>query len=87
MTVGEMRTRLYLLYPGDAWKKKVNNMKETQVIAIYMSKPHKGKNSPTPSKPSLYPSTLTDVTDIYWTCTRCGANLDPGEKCDCEETT
>lgn len=21
----------------------------------------------------------------YWTCSRCGANLDPNEKCDCEE--
>ncbi len=21
----------------------------------------------------------------YWTCPECGANLDPGEKCDCEE--
>lgn len=20
----------------------------------------------------------------YWTCPRCGAHLDPGEKCDCE---
>ena len=21
----------------------------------------------------------------YWTCPYCGANLDPGEKCDCQE--
>ncbi|MFG6378706.1 MAG: hypothetical protein K1W19_10405 [Lachnospiraceae bacterium] len=21
----------------------------------------------------------------YWTCSLCGANLDSGEKCDCEE--
>ena len=21
----------------------------------------------------------------YYTCERCGANLDPGEKCDCEK--
>ena len=21
----------------------------------------------------------------YWTCPLCGANLDPNEKCDCEE--
>lgn len=21
----------------------------------------------------------------YWTCPECGANLDPGEKCDCKE--
>lgn len=23
----------------------------------------------------------------YWTCPNCGANLDPGERCDCETTT
>jgi hypothetical protein len=23
----------------------------------------------------------------YWTCPNCGANLDPGEKCDCENET
>ena len=22
----------------------------------------------------------------YWTCPHCGANLDPGEKCDCQDT-
>ena len=22
---------------------------------------------------------------FYWTCPECGANLDPGERCDCEE--
>ncbi len=21
----------------------------------------------------------------YWTCSECGANLDPGEKCDCDK--
>lgn len=21
----------------------------------------------------------------YWTCPYCGANLDPGEKCDCQQ--
>lgn len=20
---------------------------------------------------------------VYWTCPRCGTNLDPGERCDC----
>ena len=23
----------------------------------------------------------------YWTCPDCGANLDPGEKCDCKNET
>ena len=22
----------------------------------------------------------------YWTCPYCGANLDPGEKCDCDKS-
>ena len=22
---------------------------------------------------------------LYWTCERCGANLDPGEPCDCRD--
>lgn len=22
---------------------------------------------------------------MYWTCPLCGANLDPGEACDCQE--
>lgn len=22
--------------------------------------------------------------EFYWTCPLCGANLDPGEKCDCQ---
>ena len=26
-------------------------------------------------------------TSYYHTCDKCGANLDPGEKCDCEEIT
>ena len=21
----------------------------------------------------------------YWTCPHCGANLDPGERCDCQD--
>lgn len=25
------------------------------------------------------------MSRVYWTCTCCGANLDPGEKCDCEK--
>lgn len=25
-------------------------------------------------------------SSYYWTCPHCGANLDPGEKCDCRQT-
>lgn len=24
------------------------------------------------------------MSTYYWTCPHCGANLDPGEKCDCQ---
>lgn len=24
------------------------------------------------------------MSTYYWTCPKCGANLDPGESCDCE---
>lgn len=24
---------------------------------------------------------------LYWTCPRCGSNLDAGERCDCERQT
>jgi len=27
------------------------------------------------------------MSTYYWTCPECGANLDPGEKCDCEQDT
>ena len=23
--------------------------------------------------------------NYFWTCPHCGANLDPGEKCDCQQ--
>lgn len=25
------------------------------------------------------------MNTYYWTCPYCGANLDPGERCDCDE--
>lgn len=25
------------------------------------------------------------MSTYYWTCPKCGANLDPGEQCDCRE--
>lgn len=30
---------------------------------------------------------MREVHKYYWTCEYCGANLDPGEKCDCPEST
>jgi hypothetical protein len=28
---------------------------------------------------------LIEEEKYYWTCPKCGANNDPGERCDCEK--
>jgi len=35
MTVESMRREIATKYPGEGWKKKVKNMHESQVIAVY----------------------------------------------------
>lgn len=37
MNVAMMRTEIIKAYPGESWKKKVKNMPENQVVAIYNS--------------------------------------------------
>lgn len=43
MTTEEMRRRISAVYNGLSWKKKVANMPERQVYAIYMSFKKSGK--------------------------------------------
>ena len=43
MTTEEMRRRISAVYNGLSWKKKVANMPERQVYAIYMSFKKNGK--------------------------------------------
>lgn len=38
-----MRIRLLSAYPGDKWKKKVENMSDNQVIAIHKRLESQGK--------------------------------------------
>ena len=47
MTVAEMRCAIYDIYPGDKWHKKVENMPDNQVTAVYFRFLAKGQFSPT----------------------------------------
>ena len=38
MTVNQMRAEVAKLYPGEAWKKKVENMPDYQILALYRRK-------------------------------------------------
>ena len=37
MTVAEMRCAIYDIYPGGIWHRRVENMPDDQVIAVYRS--------------------------------------------------
>lgn len=37
MNIAMMRSEIIKAYPGESWKKKVKNMPENQVVAIYNS--------------------------------------------------
>ena len=43
MTVSQMRARIAEVYTGKGWKRKVDNMPEYQVIAVYHSFLRSGK--------------------------------------------
>lgn len=47
MTPAQMRCAIYDIYPGDSWHKKVENMPDNQVVAVYMRFLAKGQFSPT----------------------------------------
>lgn len=36
-TLNQMKARLYSKYPGKAWKKKVDQMTDSQIIAVWYS--------------------------------------------------
>lgn len=50
ISVEQMRAAIYDVYPGWAWKEKVDNMLDDQVIAIYYSFLKKGKFEQKPKK-------------------------------------
>lgn len=43
MTVSNMRKAITNVYPGEKWKKKVERMSDSQVMAIYYSFEKSGK--------------------------------------------
>lgn len=58
MTVEEMRVAIAKVYKGDGWKRKVHNMPDYQVTAIYFSFLEAGKFD----KPK---QTTTKPKDVY----------------------
>lgn len=58
MTVSQMRARIAEVYAGKAWRLKVDNMPEYQVIAVYHSFKESGKfEKKTQTKPAQRPAT------------------------------
>lgn len=43
MTVDAMRSYILQMYPGESWKRKVYNMRDSQVMAVYFSFKNKNK--------------------------------------------
>lgn len=43
MSVDQMRDKVKEAYPGAEWKRKVNNMGENQIIALYYKFRNEGK--------------------------------------------
>lgn len=41
MSVEQMRNHLYDAYPGDKWRRKVEQMTDKQVVAVYFSILHR----------------------------------------------
>ena len=88
MNVNYMREHVKQRYKGPTWATKVKNMSDEQVIAIYRSM-FIATNSIYGIKPREIPThnqnnMSMDINKFYNTCSRCGANNDPGERCDCD---
>ncbi len=43
MTIEQMKMRIFEVYPGPAWKAKVQEMANDQIIALYYSLVKRGK--------------------------------------------
>lgn len=89
MNVNYMREHVKQRYKGPTWATKVKNMSDEQVIAIYrsifiMENSTYGTFGNTP-KQIILDECSTNKNKFYNACRSCGANLDPGERCDCDE--
>ena len=52
MSIDEMRDRIAKVYPGEKWKRKVANMYDDQVIAVYYKFAREGRFNPDYKKES-----------------------------------
>ena len=43
MDIRMMRDQVYHAYPGDKWHKKVHNMPDNQIVAVYFRLYQKGR--------------------------------------------
>jgi hypothetical protein len=83
LIISDMRREILKTYPGDNWRRKVDKMPDSQVIAIYHSIMNK-KRTKTVGRGMPIRAPFPQSEKNYYTCSRCGANLDPGETCDCQ---
>lgn len=64
-TLNQMKTRLYSNYPSKRWKKRIDGMSDSQIIAIWYSlQKRKQKNIPISDSPDLHEVQLPLFTDL-----------------------
>ena len=70
MNVDQMRKELIKVYPGDAWRRKVNLMYDDQVIAIFYKFERDGKFLEYLKKKAEakkhYDGVQLSIFDLYW---------------------
>lgn len=79
MNTQQMRNLCWEAYSGKQWHLKVDKMPDDQIVGLVKQK-RIGVSHP---KPKTEPINVTYAKTYYKTCSFCGANLDPNEKCDC----
>jgi len=60
MTTSQMRTKLKTLYPGQKWQDRVDSMKESQVVAIFLKKQETNDLKPVPTRQMKGQMTIND---------------------------
>lgn len=89
MTTQQMRQLCWGAYAGGTWHLRVDKMPDDQIVALYHSLVKQGRINLAAHKssPAKQDASHTRYSKKYYhTCEHCGANLDPNEKCDCEES-
>ena len=63
MTVSQMREKITKVYPGETWKRKVINMRDDQVVAIYFHFLETNKFNQKPKKPKNWSSNFGPISE------------------------